>query len=522
MASFVELIAASAVRVSGIVLALDELKVGNVAGSAKTLMRGTFTFYMQDAYGVQIKLPACDADVAGSITIVLVGAKPTLAQLRRLLGARRSMIQDLHAFQLDKDNVLVGEHTLARQAQQSPENLATFSEDGDVPKAILDAIIAVQDKTGSYANARSTHAHGNREPEVPANTDTAGAVLRDDTLPTAPLVVELNAVMDTGEDHAVAESSKAARLRGLGSSMRPRDPSLAQQAAAEAAVKAGRPSPLGTDKAMVLIHSGKLVSDFHDVGLFIAAFYDLFPHGVGGPLDKRRRYITFKRWAQILLKRRDPRFRKHRTFLFCVCALIFRREAIENARFKLRGTISTRIASLLAKVTPADLSRAAAEMEGRSAFSSLDDGIRSLIRMMESVGSGASWTIYNKRSTRMLAISYMIQMGQPLIWLTISPADHNSPIVMKLAGVEIDVTSKLKSDFPDYPEKLRLVASDPVASAEFYHNTIQGVLTCLLRFGASDGDGGEHFRHRRPSLLKKIEERKTNGTTKKQIRLFGP
>lgn len=283
-ASFVELIAASPVRVSGIVLALDELKVGSIAGSAKSLMRSTFTFYMQDAYGVQLKRPACDADIAGSITIVLVGANATPAQLRRLLGERRSMIQDLNTFLQDKDHALVGEHALARQAQQSPENLATFSENGDIPKAILDAIFAVQDKTGSYANARSTHANGNREPEVPANTDGAGGILRDDTLPTTPMVVEINAIMDNGEDRAVAESSKPARLRGLGFSMRSGDSSLAQQAAAEAAVRSGRPYPLGTDKAMVLTHSGKPVSDFSEPGLFIVAFYDLFPHGVGGPL----------------------------------------------------------------------------------------------------------------------------------------------------------------------------------------------------------------------------------------------
>ena len=49
------------------VLALDELKVGNIAGSAKSLVRGTFTFYMQDAHGVQLKLTAYDADIAGSM-----------------------------------------------------------------------------------------------------------------------------------------------------------------------------------------------------------------------------------------------------------------------------------------------------------------------------------------------------------------------------------------------------------------------------------------------------------------------
>ncbi|CAN0546080.1 unnamed protein product, partial [Ectocarpus sp. 8 AP-2014] len=109
---------------------------------------------------------------------------------------------------------------------------------------------------------------------------------------------------------------------------------------------------------------------------------------------------------------------------------------------------------------------------------------------MESVHAGASWTIYNKRSTRMIAISFIMQMGQPLFWLTINPADVNSPIVMILAGVELDITSRLKTGFPAYADKLRLVANDPVASAEFFHATIDAVLTCLLRFGACDGDGG--------------------------------
>ncbi|CAN0223398.1 unnamed protein product, partial [Scytosiphon promiscuus] len=81
-------------------------------------------------------------------------------------------------------------------------------------------------------------------------------------------------------------------------------------------------------------------------------------------------------------------------------------------------------------------------------------------------------------------------MGQPLFWLTISPADIHSPIVLSMAGVHLDVTSRLKNDFPDYAEKLRLVARDPVASALFYHAMIEAVVSCLLRFGASDGDGG--------------------------------
>lgn len=90
----------------------------------------------------------------------------------------------------------------------------------------------------------------------------------------------------------------------------------------------------------------------------------------------------------------------------------------------------------------------------------------------------------------MIAISFIMQMGQHFIWMTISPADNNNTAVLQLCGVDIDVTIKLKSDFPDFAERLRLVAFDPVASVDFDHTTIDGVLRCLLRFGASDGDGG--------------------------------
>ncbi|CAN0249308.1 unnamed protein product, partial [Ectocarpus fasciculatus] len=236
-----------------------------------------------------------------------------------------------------------------------------------------------------------------------------------------------------------------------------------------------------------------MVSDFTNPGLFVGAYFDLFPHGVGGHLDKRPRSLSLKKWAQILLRRRDPRFRENRTFLYCVCSLIFRREAISNARWKLSGRVSKGQAANIASVTAEDLRAVAAGVEtGSSGFSALADrpGIRALIRSMQSVHAGASWTIYNKRSTRMIAISFIMQMGQPLFWLTINPADVNSPIVLILAGVELDVTSRLKANFPAYADKLRLVANDPVASADFFHATIDAVLMCLLRFGACDGDGG--------------------------------
>lgn len=115
---------------------------------------------------------------------------------------------------------------------------------------------------------------------------------------------------------------------------------------------------------------------------------------------------------------------------------------------------------------------------------------RQLIQCMHSVNTGASWTIFNKRSTRMKAISMIMQLGQPLFWMTINPADSNSPFVMQLAGVDLDVCSRLKTDLPKYVKRLQLIAADPVASTDFFHIMIEAVLKTLLRFGAKDGDGG--------------------------------
>ena len=62
--NFVELAAASAVRTSDMINSFEQLKVGGIPGSAQPLLRGTFTFYSQDAYGVQLQLPICDTDTA--------------------------------------------------------------------------------------------------------------------------------------------------------------------------------------------------------------------------------------------------------------------------------------------------------------------------------------------------------------------------------------------------------------------------------------------------------------------------
>lgn len=394
-------------------------------------------------------------------------------------------------WQRDVDNRLAGKHVLFHRATLSEENLQSFDEDGRVPPAILESIIQTSDPGKSQQKARSTYVPDNRETEAPVTADDGVDTSDSD----AAFVLDNVGGMPSGQD--ISSEGRPARLRALGETLTPlpRPPvGLAQRAAAEAAAAAGRPPPQPTNNKLVISHTGRMEEDFHEPGTMIGACFHLFPHGVGGPMDTtRQRRLTFTRWARILMRRRDTRFRKSRTFVFCLAAIIFRREAISNVYLKLTGRVSRGVASTLAGITAEDLRDAAKEMEGgSSAVATLArrPAARKLIQTMHSVNSGASWTIFNKRALRLKAISMIMQLGQPFFWMTINPNDKTSPFVMKLAGVDLDVSSRLKEDLPSYVERLQKISDDPVASADFFHITIDAVMTALLRFGAKDGDGG--------------------------------
>ncbi|CAN0593808.1 unnamed protein product, partial [Laminaria digitata] len=61
---------------------------------------------------------------------------------------------------------------------------------------------------------------------------------------------------------------------------------------------------------------------------------------------------------------------------------------------------------------------------------------------------------------------------------------------MYYAGHPIDLASACHNEMPNYIDRLRIVANNPVAAATFFQETLQAVFDCLLRVGAKDGDGG--------------------------------
>ncbi|CAN0430294.1 unnamed protein product [Pylaiella littoralis] len=95
-----------------------------------------------------------------------------------------------------------------------------------------------------------------------------------------PYVIETTAVMPTGSDFAVSTAAKSHRSRSLAANLRSSADSVsatsADMAAAESAVRPWRVSTKGTDMAMVIPPTGRLlVSGFNEIGILPAASFHL-------------------------------------------------------------------------------------------------------------------------------------------------------------------------------------------------------------------------------------------------------
>ncbi len=71
----------------------------------------------------------------------------------------------------------------------------------------------------------------------------------------------------------------------------------------------------------------------------------------------------------------------------------------------------------------------------------------------------------------------------PVIFITINPADLKCPLVIHLAGVELELSSKIQSAF-----QCKTATMNPVAVAKFLHITCDAIFMSL--FGAGQTERG--------------------------------
>ncbi len=77
----------------------------------------------------------------------------------------------------------------------------------------------------------------------------------------------------------------------------------------------------------------------------------------------------------------------------------------------------------------------------------------------------------------------MVANGIPIFWITINPADLRYPLVIRLAGVELELSSKIQSTF-----WRKTTTINPIAVSKFFHIICDTIFMSL--FGAGQTEGG--------------------------------
>ncbi|CAN0497012.1 unnamed protein product, partial [Ectocarpus sp. 12 AP-2014] len=147
----------------------------------------------------------------------------------------------------------------------SEENLDSYSENGAIPKVLLDSILTSNDPLNVRARMSSSYTRSSNE------IGTENVTMSDDSSSTSSssdegddeeaegdqedgkaCVLQNYAVVDPGEDTATSAERLPDAMRTLGNELD-----------AEAALRRGQPPPGGTRNALVVPH-GEILDDYNN------------------------------------------------------------------------------------------------------------------------------------------------------------------------------------------------------------------------------------------------------------------
>ena len=212
-----------------------------------------------------------------------------------------------------------------------------------------------------------------------------------------------------------------------------------------------------------------------DPNHLLGAFPYLFPYGLGGfEVDQPHRvsYEIHSRWA---LRYSDKRFREDHFFMFQIFGVLQKRHLCAAAALQISKQSFLQHQRSIQSLTPTDFEIAATEEKAHKQIS--NPTIKAFWHSLSAIRAKVMGTDESRIRIRALIWGICMMRGPPSIWLTINPADTQDPIAQVLSGQDIDLDHFVKLDHQ--PSDVA-IASDPYASASFFHLMVNAIIECLL------------------------------------------
>ena len=227
-----------------------------------------------------------------------------------------------------------------------------------------------------------------------------------------------------------------------------------------------------------------------DANHLLGSFPTLFPYGLGGFEIERPVTVPYESHVRWALRYEDRRFRKDPHFPFQVFGVCQKRQVCRSAALQMTRGSYFRHQNMLTTITADDLTKASQEETRGVPFS--NPAVRALRSQLAAVKTKVQGSDESRMSVRGKIWGTNLLHNPPSLWVTINPADTQDPIAQVLAGADIDLDEFCNTAGPDSNDRATNMASDPYASANFFHFMIETIINCL--FGISKKRNGMFVR----------------------------
>ena len=263
-------------------------------------------------------------------------------------------------------------------------------------------------------------------------------------------------------------------------------------------------------KSMLAIgHDDTPESIYHNVNLYPGLFPWLYPYGCGGFENSYIKTRLHRReHIRHLLMYADRRFQTDEYFPF----IAFNQEQIRGStrggyllteRRNFANVVDT-ILNVDKQVLQQLIDRSA---KGEFIKPKTDEEQRcfKLLSIVDHVAAHVPGSPTQRKYQRNQLKSLIMTIGVPIFFITFAPVEFKNPLCMYYCGEQIDLLSR-QPVMPHHLDRMRAIASNPVACARFFHLLVSLFVRIILRSG-----------HELPGLFGRI--RAYYGTVEAQGRL---
>ena len=381
------------------------VKLRSIAGpqaQQKGLKGNTITF-PQDVVKMASTLPANPDILADHIRVIFVGkSTPTSDMLKKILTVRRDKVYHALSF-LRANNPVYADVVISNQV------LANLPTD-DVPTQLMQTLETHDDPDDKDADEHSTYTPQTDLDDVPPDTFVMNSVG----------MVDFQGTTVHSSDQMISAARNLQENNSTGSTNETNDST-------------------GLQGTMIVPHGSVPVNEYNNPSLWYMSYPWLFPYGRGGPeIGRNRELKGIRGYAKHVLQLADKKFSLDVSFKFHIFNIIQKRDVSYHTSMYVRKPGFDATARSIDALNSESLEQVLKCIENKIPIT--DPNMKKLMDSLSSAGKHINGSPYQKSTYRRQIFGLMTELGTPFLWITLSPAVVHSPIFLRIAGVEFDMS----------------------------------------------------------------------------------